>query len=333
MSLSDRARKNFVHWGARGVMLSRVMLALRYRFHARADTDARRCHRGYALWVKQAGALLALLFWAAWLRAAVVSVQDKGAGVDYMSGEPITLPAAQLCTNPFRNGAQVIRNRSHTARPAVFDSAGRLNHKPSDPTSALVEARTNPPATGSGAKQPLASAGAGVKGLRSSPAKNGFPAYLEGQQYVWFLQEVRHYTNYSCTVTVDCPSTFYLLVDNRVNDYLDDSSYNDPAFGPPDTQWFLKEGWKRVNTGLTPVLTPTNAGDYVGIDEGNKGTINQIYAVYARTLSKPGFITLGTEFDGNIYCLVVSTNPAPFANAAKPAAPKEAASRQAATAQ
>ena len=58
------------------------------------------------------------------------------------------------------------------------------------------------------------------------------------------------------------------------------------AFGPPDTQWVLDDGWKRVNTGLTPVLTPTSAGDYVGIDEGNKGTINQIYAVYARTLSK-----------------------------------------------
>ena len=304
------------------------MLALRYRFHARAGADVRQRHRGCAisaptdlggcaLWVKRGAALLVLLFWAAWLRAAVVSVQDKGVGVDYMSGEPITLPAAQLCTNLFRKGAQVIRNRSHTARPAAFDSVGRLNHKPSDPTSALAEARTNPRASGSGAQQPLVSAGNGAKGLRSSPATNGFPAYLEGQQYVWFLQDVRHYTNYSCTVTVDCPSTFYLLVDNRVNDYSRGSEYDDPTFGPPDTQWVLDDGWKRVNTGLTPVMTPTCAGDYVGIDEGNNGTINQVYAVYSKRLNKPGSITLGTEFDGNIYCLVVSTNPVPATNADK----------------
>lgn len=179
-------------------MLSKVMLARKYTFHARAGANARRRHRGCAenaptnlgdcaLWVKRAGALLVLLFWANSVWAAVVSVQDKGAGIDYMSGEPITLPAAQLCTNLFRNGAQVIRNRSHIARPAVFDSTGRLNHRPGEPTSALASARTGPPANGSGAKQPLASAGDGVKDLRSSPATNGFPAYLEGQQYVWFL--------------------------------------------------------------------------------------------------------------------------------------------------
>ena len=283
-----------------------------------------------ARWVR---ALLVLLFCAGVLRAAVVGVHDEGAGNDYMSGEPITLPAAALNTNLFRNGAQVIRNRLHTARPALFDSTGRLDFQTTWPRKQTANGGTNLPANGSHPSGSGASSGNGAEGHDQAAATNGFPAYLEGQQYIWFLQDVRHYTNYSCTVTVDCPSTFYLLVDNRVNDYLDDSSYNDPAFGPPDTQWFLKEGWKRVNTGLTPVLTPTNAGDYVGIDEGNKGTINQIYAVYARTLSKPGFITLGTEFDGNIYCLVVSTNPAPFAKAAKPAAPKEAASRQAATAQ
>jgi len=107
-----------------------------------------------------------------------------------------------------------------------------------------------------------------------------------------------------------------LLLDNRVNDFARGSEYDDPAFGPPDTQWVLDDGWKRVNTGLTPVVTPACAGDYVGIDEGNNGTVNQVYAVYARTLSRPGAITLGTEFDGNIYCLVVSTNPvaAPYAD-------------------
>lgn len=97
-------------------------------------------------------------------------------------------------------------------------------------------------------------------------------------------------------------------MDNRVNDYSRGSEYDDPTFGPPDTQWVLEDGWNRVNTGLTPVVSPTCAGDYVGIDEGNNGTINQVYAVYSKRLHKPGSITLGTEFDGNVYCLVVSTN-------------------------
>jgi hypothetical protein len=256
-------------------------------------------------WAGWGGALLVLLFCAGCLGAAVVGVRDEGAGNDYMSGEPITLPAAALNTNLFGDGVQVIRNRLHTARPAMFDPTGRLEFERS-----RFSGRT--------------ANGGGNKGAGST---NGFPAYLENQQYVWFLQDVRHYTNYSCTVTVDCPSTFYLLVDNRVNDYRDDSRYDDPVLGPPDTRWVLEDGWKRVNTGLAPVTDATHAGDYVGIDEGNQGRIMQVYAVYCRTLTKPGSITLGTEFDGNIYCLVVSTNPAPSAKAAKPATPKEAASR------
>jgi hypothetical protein len=257
--------------------------------------------------------------------AAVVSVRDSGAGCDYMSGEPITLPAASLSPNLFRNGAQVIRNRLHTARPVVLDSMGRLEYMKGEPVPPVAVGGTNLPGNGAHLAPPAAPGG-GADGLESAPATSRFPAYLEGQQYVWFLQDVRHYTNYSCTVTVDCPSTFYLLVDNRVNDYAPESSYDDPSFGPPDTQWVLDDGWKRVNTGLTPVVTPTCAGDYIGIDEGNNGTINQVYSVYVRTLSKPGSITLGTEFDGNIYCLVVSTNPVPLTKAVRQPTTKQAAS-------
>ena len=43
--------------------------------------------------------------------------------------------------------------------------------------------------------------------------------------------------------------------------------------------------------------------------------------------SQPGSVTLGTEFDGNIYCLVVSTNPASLAKAAKEPGLKQAARR------
>ena len=268
-------------------------------------------------------ALGVMLFWAAGLEAAVVSVQDEGVGNDYMSGEPITLPAARLSTNLFRNGAQVIRNRLHSARPATFGESGRLAYMRGEPVPMTVDTTTNLPANGSGAARPPSATTNGPKGGESASVTNGFPGYLEGQQYVWFLQDVRHYTNYSCTITVDCPSTFYLLVDNRVNDYFFDSSYDDPSFGPPDTQWMLDDGWKRVNTGLTP----NGAGDYVGIDEGDNGTINQVYAVYSRTLTNPGSIKLNTEFDGNIYCLVVSTNTLDPAKAAKEPGSKQTARR------
>jgi hypothetical protein len=266
-------------------------------------------------------------------RAAVVSVRDSGAGNDYLSGEPITLPAASLCPNRFRNGAQVIRNRLHTARPVVLDSTGRLDYMKGESITTIADSAKNLPTNGHSASRLPASAVEGSAAPQTTASTNGFPAYLEGQQYVWFLQDVRHYTNYSCTVTVDCPSTFYLLVDNRVNDYAPESSYDDPSFGPPDTQWVLDGGWKRVNTGLTPAQAPTSAGDYIGIDEGNNGSINQVYAVYAKTLNRPGSVTLGTEFDGNIYCLVVSTNPVPQTETVRQANIKQAASRQAATMQ
>jgi hypothetical protein len=273
------------------------------------------------------GGVLILYCCAGLVRGAVVSVRDEGAGNDYISGEPITLPAARLCTNLFHNGAQVIRNRLHTARAAVFDSSGRLDYMKGESDAVIARAsgagRINLP--GNGVRAPVTKPSFKSRGddPNAASATNGFPAYLEGQQYVWFLQDARHYTNYSCTVTVDCPSTFYLLVDNRVNDYLPGSEYDDPSFGPPDTQWVLDGGWKRVDTGLSP----NSAGDYVGIDEGDNATINQVYAVYSRTLTNAGSIKLGTEFDGNIYCLVVSTNPFPSAKAVRQSDLKQTARR------
>jgi hypothetical protein len=233
-----------------------------------------------------------------------------------------------LCTNLFHNGAQVIRNRKHTVHPAVFDESGRLDYMKGESDAVITQAsgagRSNPSRNGVRASLAKPSSKTGGDGPDAGSATNGFPSYLEGQQYVWFLQDLRHYTNYSCTVTVDCASTFYLLVDNRVNDYLPGSEYDDPSFGPPDTQWVLDGGWKRVNTDLTP----SGTGDYVGIDEGDNGTINQVYAVYSRTLTSPGSIKLGTEFDGNIYCLVVSTNRLASAKPVRQAAFREGASAQ-----
>jgi hypothetical protein len=200
-----------------------------------------------------------------------IAVMDQGIGCDYASGEPIILPAAGLSTNLFGHGVNPIKNRQHTVQAAAFDSSGALSHA-----------------------------------LSARPA--AFPAYLKGYPYVSFLQDVRHYTNYSCTVTVDCPSTFYLLVDNRVNDFNEFSSLNDPSFGPPDTEWISKDGWNRVNTGISPSIGGTNRGDYICIHEGGVGAISQFYSVYSKTLTNGGSLTFRTQFEGNMYCVVVATN-------------------------
>jgi hypothetical protein len=202
---------------------------------------------------------------------AAITVSEKGEGGDYISGVSIVLPAAKLCTNRFGEGTQPILNRPHQVQAAAFDSAGQLSIAPS-------------------AKPVL------------------FPAYLSNNPYIGFLQEVRHYTNYSCTVTVDCPTRFYLLVDNRVNDFAEFSSLDDPSFGPPDTEWITRDGWTRVNTGISPGSGGVSRPDYLCIHEGGIGAIHQFYAIYSRTLPQGGSVTLRTQFEGNVYCLVVGTN-------------------------
>ena len=204
---------------------------------------------------------------------AEIKVCDKGEGCDYLSGAAIKLPAAMLGTNLFGVGARIIDNRRHSAQPAAFDSSGSLS-------------------------------------CAESAIPCVFPSYLEGNPYLSFLQEVRRYTNYCCTVTVDCPVTFYLLVDNRVNDFTELSSLDDPKFGPPDTELIPQDGWKRVNTGISPLVGGTNRADYISIFEGGVGVgaVNQFYAIYSKTLPQGGSVTLRTQFEGNMYCLVIATN-------------------------
>ena len=221
---------------------------------------------------------------------AEISLSDQGEGCDYLSGAPIKLPAAMMATNLFGPGVRVITNRKHTAQAAAFDASGALSRS--------------------------ASAAPGV-----------FPPYLVGQPYVWFLQEVRHYTNYCCTVTVHGPATFYLLVDNRVNDFGELSSLDDPTFGPPDTEWIPRDGWQRVNTGISPKVGGTNRADYVSIFEGGVGigAVDQFYAVYSKTMTNAGSIRLRTQYEGNMYCVVIATNKSSAAVSApvqKPTAPR-----------
>ena len=214
----------------------------------------------------------------------LVTVSDTGAGEDYQTGEPICLPSAALSTNRFAPGVQCIRNRPHCVRAAAFDGQGHL----------AFENRGKP----------------GI-----------FPPYLAGRPFVWFLQETRHYTNYTCSITVDRPSTIYLLIDNRVNDFLPDSSFDDPSLGPPDTQWVLAEGWTRVRKGLSPARDGRPQGDFVAIDEGSNGSLNQFYAVYSKVFTRPGVVTTRTVLDGNFYCVVIAAQEDASASVTAPPSP------------
>ncbi|MCA9980615.1 MAG: hypothetical protein KDD89_07280, partial [Anaerolineales bacterium] len=109
------------------------------------------------------------------------------------------------------------------------------------------------------------------------------PAYLVGADYVRFANDARDNADYSATVTADVPSTFYLLLDNRINGPAGNSSSpntTDPDLGG-GLQWVLDDAWERVNTGISPGGLP----DYVGLDESGNGFgpgvgINQFFAVY-----------------------------------------------------
>ena len=111
--------------------------------------------------------LLTIMSTTAALGADIV-VSDRGEGCDYVSGVAITLPAARLATNLFGSGVLPVINRPHIVKPAAFDAAGALSHAES-----------------------------------ATPCV--FPAYLQGKPYVSFLQDVRRYTNYSCTCDCDLP--------------------------------------------------------------------------------------------------------------------------------
>ena len=212
-----------------------------------------------------------------------IVVSDRGEGCDYVSGVAITLPAARLATNLFGSGVLPVINRPHIVKPAAFDAAGALSHAES-----------------------------------ATPCV--FPAYLQGKPYVSFLQDVRRYTNSSGTVTVTCPVTFYLLVDTGLTT-SPIFSLDDPSFGPPDTEWIPQNGWARVNTGISHKAGGARPPDYIGFYEGGVGAISQFYAIYSKAFPKGGSVTLRTQFEGNIYCLVVATNGAPESVKA-PEAPK-----------
>ena len=102
--------------------------------------------------------------------------------VDSSTDPAASLPSAALSPSLFNSGVPSIRDRVHCPKPAAFNSDGRLS-------------------------------------LSTTPDLPGlFPSYLVGQQYVYFKQGTRTWTNYAATISVDQDSRAYLLVDNRVSD-------------------------------------------------------------------------------------------------------------------
>lgn len=113
--------------------------------------------------------------------------------------------------------------------------------------------------------------------------KIGIPAYLIGHDYIRFANNARDNTGYQATITTDTPSTFYLLVDNRVNGPATataKTNTTDPVLGG-SLQWIIDGGWVRMNTGLSP----NGQGDYTAVDETGNGTgagegVDNFMAVY-----------------------------------------------------
>ncbi|HEX5176977.1 MAG TPA: hypothetical protein VFV83_08110 [Chthoniobacteraceae bacterium] len=157
----------------------------------------------------------------------------------------------------------------------------------------------------------------------------GLPGYLLGAEYVSTLNGNRDNAAFQLLVglTQLRPATAYLLIDNRVGDA---SNTNPPALGAGGLgvmPWVADDGWKIVNTGLSPNGQP----DFVGIDEGrtpsnfadriangtNQGTgpgvlVNNAYTLFAKTFSAGSTITLKAQNDGtddNMYGLVVVPEP------------------------
>lgn len=171
-------------------------------------------------------------------------------------------------------------------------------------------------------------------GLLSTTAETivGLPAYLIGGEYVSTRNDNRDNADFQLQIGVGPNVTAYLLIDNRVGD---DVNTTPPTLGSGTSglmRWVADEGWRQVNTGMSPNGQP----DYGAIDEGgsiaagsfndraitpaNLGTgpgdgINNFFTVYRRDFNAGATITLKEQgFGGNMYGLVVVPRAAGFCN-------------------
>jgi hypothetical protein len=133
------------------------------------------------------------------------------------------------------------------------------------------------------------------------------PAYLMGNPYIISGNDNRDNATYRLDVTVDTPSTVYMLIDNR----LGGNNADPPTFGPTAMQWILDENWMPVQNGLNRTMDPSRP-DEVGIDEGADGGINQWYSVYSKNYPAGTFALLQPDNAGqNMYGVVIASSGPP----------------------
>ncbi|MEO1859234.1 MAG: hypothetical protein ABGZ19_04995 [Verrucomicrobiales bacterium] len=112
------------------------------------------------------------------------------------------------------------------------------------------------------------------------------PSYLLGGDYVRFANNARDNNPYSAFVEADGITTWYLLVDNRLDGVAGNKNSpnnTDPVLGGT-LQWIIDDGWQRVTTNISP----NGQADYTGVDESGDGFgagqgLNQFYSVYSLT--------------------------------------------------
>ncbi|MES2706745.1 MAG: hypothetical protein V4726_09110 [Verrucomicrobiota bacterium] len=151
----------------------------------------------------------------------------------------------------------------------------------------------------------------------------GIPVYLIGGDFVQFANDARENAGYSALVTADTPSTFYLLIDNRINGLtggLTNPNNSDPVLGGT-LQWVTDGGWERMNTGISPKIQPGDLPqpDYSGVDEAGNGTgpgqsVENFYSIYRF----PGITTSVTVRNGATGGNMISVVAVPTAPPAAP---------------
>jgi hypothetical protein len=136
------------------------------------------------------------------------------------------------------------------------------------------------------------------------------PAYLVGQQYIMSGNDNRDNANYRLDVTVDTPSTVYMLIDNRLGDPNSPNS-DPPSFGPTKMQWILDQNWQPTNGGFNRFDNPA-VPDEVPNDEGADNDIDQWFSVYKKEVSAGTFTLLHPDNTGqNMYGVVIASSGPP----------------------